>query len=283
MFQNKIILGIIGLAVSSSAIIAQKKGVVIDELTQRPIPYVNIHISGTKIGFNSDEKGLFKISAESDDIMVFSVVGFENKELIYNTIKDTIKLTPVIYELEEVTISSKEDFEIEIGKLRMQLIGYYVGSFAPSPTMNAYYYPYHSKYEQTPYLKTIKFITYSRVNNAKFNVRLYSKGKDGAPGEMIYDKAIIGVAPKGVHKIEIDLDNLDIRFPRNGLFVAIQWLRLEKNKHEQTTKDGRRSFSIEPSFSAYKKDYPIEQWYYNGSWSKCKDINNIQIKMILNN
>ncbi|MCU4174969.1 carboxypeptidase-like regulatory domain-containing protein [Carboxylicivirga sp. N1Y90] len=283
MLINRVNVLIIGLIFSTFVLSAQKRGVIIDELTQMPIPYVNIQVLGTKDGFNSDEKGIFKVVAKENSVMVFSAVGFEGKELLFDAIKDTIKLKPIIYELDEVNIVSKDDIELSIGKLKRHISGYYIGSFAPSLTMIAYYYPYDSKYNKTPYLKLIKFITFSRVKNATFMIRLFEKGKDGAPGQILNRKPIVGVARKGVHKTEIDIDDLNIPFPKKGLFIAVQWLHIEENMYIKSNDNGISSYSIEPSFAAYKRDYPIEQWTYYGTWSKCRHHNNIQIKIILNN
>nr|WP_321454213.1 carboxypeptidase-like regulatory domain-containing protein [uncultured Carboxylicivirga sp.] len=193
--MNRIFIFFTFLLAISSPSFAQKKGVVIDELTKRPIPYVNVSISGTKTGFNTDEKGSFEISGRSSDILLFSAVGFEDKKMAFKTVTDTIELVPLIYNLDEVTISSKGNTEQKIGRLNPQIAGFYRSSV----NITAYDYPYKKEYKKTPYLKNIQFITNSHVKNAKFNIRLYNKTPNASPVEMIYQKPIIGFAQKGIY------------------------------------------------------------------------------------
>jgi hypothetical protein len=87
-------------------------------------------------------------------------------------------------------------------------------------------------YKKTPYLKSIRLIAKSEVKEAKFNVRLYSPNAKGDPGEMIYHKTLIGIAPKGINKTLVNLDGLGIKFPLEVLFIAIEWLYNEENRHE---------------------------------------------------
>nr|WP_319400889.1 carboxypeptidase-like regulatory domain-containing protein [uncultured Carboxylicivirga sp.] len=271
--NRNFVLFIFLLAISSPSF-AQKKGVVIDELTKRPIPYVNIRISGTKTGINTDEKGLFEISGRSSDILLLSAVGFEDKKMAFKTVTDTIELVPVIYDLDEVTISSKGNTEQKIGRLNLQIAGYYRSGV----TITAYYYPYKDKYKKTPYLKNIQFITNSHVKNAKFNIRLYNKAPDGSPGEMIYHKPIIGVARKGIHKMVVSLENLYLQFPSTGLFVAIEWLNFNENIYEEIDINGMRSEHIAPSFTAYRKDNKREEWFLTDRWRRSQ-LNKAKVQM----
>lgn len=51
-----------------------------------PLPGVNVIVKGSKNGVSTDLKGLFKIKAKKDDILIFSFMGMENTE---RTIKNS--------------------------------------------------------------------------------------------------------------------------------------------------------------------------------------------------
>ena len=58
-------------------------GQVIDNLTQEPLPYVNIGLVNENIGTVSDEQGYFQLDLEARDynrsILRISMIGFETK------------------------------------------------------------------------------------------------------------------------------------------------------------------------------------------------------------
>lgn len=45
-------------------------------------------------------------------------------------------------------------------------------------------------------------------------------------------KILLGKLKNGTTITEVDLSQLDIQFPKEGFFVAIEWLIIEPNKHE---------------------------------------------------
>nr|WP_321451252.1 carboxypeptidase-like regulatory domain-containing protein [uncultured Carboxylicivirga sp.] len=283
------IVSIVCLMVSLSSLLAQKKAVVINELTQKPVPFVNVLTSGTKKGCNSNENGFFEVYATPADTLIFSAVGYKTKFIIAKTIKDSIFLMPLVYEIPEITISNKKQ-EYKIGYLKKQVNGWFIANAVGNNGLTAQYYPYYTEYEETPYLKSITFITRSTVKQAKFNIRLYNSDDSGMPGTLIYNKNIIGIAKKGNRRTKIDLEGLGIKFPKDGMFIAVEWLQLECNVYEYTykrngTKEKRRGDSLDPSFSRYsnpKQNQPI--WHYYGHWSKSSHVNkSIQTKIILTN
>lgn len=78
-------MGVILLAVELQAQnVITVSGVVIDELTSEPLPGVNIGIVGTSRGTSSNTEGLYTLEANSDDILVFSYIGYETQEIPIN-------------------------------------------------------------------------------------------------------------------------------------------------------------------------------------------------------
>ena len=62
----------------------QVSGLITDE-SNVPMPGVNIIVKGTTVGVVSDFDGNYSISASSEDILVFSFVGFSNQEIQVGT------------------------------------------------------------------------------------------------------------------------------------------------------------------------------------------------------
>lgn len=96
--------------------------------------------------------------------------------------------------------------------------------------MTARYFKYEEEYNKTPFIKKVILLTTSKVKNAKFNLRIYGVSKDGSPGNLIYNENIIGIAKKGNRKTKVDIHNLNIEFPKEGFFLAFEWLLIEENK-----------------------------------------------------
>ncbi len=272
-----------------NSVFAQLSGVVMDEITSRPIPYVNIHIAGSQSGFTSNQNGMFLINANQSDTAIFSAVGFESKNLQIGLIKNEVFLTPKVYEIEEVTIQKHEKVYSQIGKLKRQFPSYHYGNSTGRLLIIGQLIPYEDKIEQTPYLKSIEFLTHSDVKNAKFNVRLYNLNRQGEPDQLIYGNNIIAIARKGGHKTKVSLDSLHIKFPTSGLVVGIEWFNIEENKYEYSyTMKGSakklKTTSIEPNFSLDKNAQKTTHWFYWNNWHKVSNhIKPIQMELILTN
>ena len=80
-------------------------GIVLDTNAGTPIPSVNVIIKGTQKGTVTDFDGNFSIEASVNNVLVFSSIGFESKEIIINDkSKLTVSLKPVASELNEIVL-----------------------------------------------------------------------------------------------------------------------------------------------------------------------------------
>ena len=88
------------------------QGKTIDKKTGEIIPFCSILIDGTFTGTSSNELGEFEIKVDSLPVkLVFTHLNYEKQIVTITETKNlTIQLTPLVYELEEVTISNKKDF-----------------------------------------------------------------------------------------------------------------------------------------------------------------------------
>jgi len=81
------------------------KGTVLDNLGQ-PLPGVNVIVKGTQNGTASDFDGKFILSSiKKGDVILFSFVGFNNQELVYNNQKEvTITMAEDAQQLADVVV-----------------------------------------------------------------------------------------------------------------------------------------------------------------------------------
>lgn len=93
--KNLVLLFIfVGAAISSTAQTMQISGVVSE--SNSPLPGVNVIISGTTKGVQTDFDSNFSIEAEKDQTLVFSNLGFETKKEIIKNYEKLIIRMPVI-------------------------------------------------------------------------------------------------------------------------------------------------------------------------------------------
>lgn len=115
----------------------QYEGIVIDSVTNTPLPYVNIGIMGKNVGTVSDSSGYFKIELASkyeSDTLRFSMVGYANRDFVVADFKESKKsgqlkigLKPQPIVLKEVTVLSSESSRMVLGnkpKSRMVNAGF---------------------------------------------------------------------------------------------------------------------------------------------------------------
>jgi len=215
-----------------SNLFAQLNGFVKENGTKKLIPYINIWVENEEIGTTSNEFGEYKLpETEKNKTLVFSAIGYETKRVKISNLKSITYLTPIDYQLSEVVIvPKKKPKTLKIGSFKYSNIRFYWA--ASHPWIIARYYPYKDEYANFPFLKSIKLITNCHSSDAKFNIRLYSVGENGEPKDYIYNQNIFATAKRISNHTQINLSKLNIQFPKNGFFVAVEWLIIEENKYE---------------------------------------------------
>lgn len=283
----KKILAIIVVFMFSSSLFSQTEGFVKDNDSKKIIPYTNIWVENENLGTTSDINGKFLLRNFSDNQnLIFSAVGYETKRIGTLHLRDTIYLIPKTIELKEVLITPSKLKEIKIGVFDRYSINYYLGP-GIKPWIIARYFPYKEEYKETRFIKKLVLLTASNTNKSMFNIRLYSIGKNGEPENYIYNDNIFGIARKGNSLTVIDISKLNINFPEEGLFIAVEWLTIDKNKYEFRYNDlGKdkvlKGFSYEPTIGTISCDTDAYSWIYDkGEWRK-PIIDNITGKYHLN-
>lgn len=252
----------------------QLESEIIDSITGEKIPYVNIWIENESIGTTSNEEGAFSLDITNGEFLILSCLGYETKRVEISNVPTSILLHPKVTELEAVSLSKAiKQKEITIGKFKDTDVQFYYATL-DKPEIKARFFPFDSSYVETPYLKTLKFRTYSSIRNAKFNIRLYAVGENGEPTHPIYENNIIGITKKGAKNIELDVSDLNILFPKNGLFVSYEWLIIKENEFTTTfpitdSKERIKQTVYEPKVGLIASETNENGWkYVNGKWQK---------------
>jgi len=137
-------------------------------------------------------------------------------------------------------------------------------------------------------------LTNSDIKDSKFKINVYSKSQDGSPGMPLLNKNIIVEADKGKELTKIDLSDYHLLFPKDGLFIAIEWLIVPENKFEysfkiQDSKRKQTGISYEPAIGSIKNKVNDTWIYTKGKWREMQgppnknEFQSLAIKVELTN
>ena len=213
---------------------AQTKGIVIDSISKKPISFVNIWVENENIGTTTEENGTFVINAaESNKKLIFSALGFE-KKTVKAANANEVQLNPIAYQLEEVVLSRrKQTKELEIGRIPDAIFE----AFDNGPRIDVKYFPYSTNYSRIKYIKKVILLTDNRIESATIKIHFYSVDANGFPGEELLKKDLVVSVQKGVLKTRFDVSDFNLKIPKNGLFVGVEKLLIEKNKIQKPITD----------------------------------------------
>ena len=217
------------LLIFSSSLIAQTKGIIVDE-NNLPIPYVNIWVEGENIGTTSEENGTFIIdSNDGNKNLIFNILGFEKKIIKLSDSKKVV-LQSQTNELNEIVIvNKKETREKEIGQVENAILQ----AFENGPKIDVKYFPYNPKYKSTRYIKQVRILTDSKLETATLKIHFYAVDENGLPGEKLLNKDFIVTIKKGGRNNKINVSNFNLAMPKTGIFVGFEKLMIESNKEEK--------------------------------------------------
>lgn len=79
-------------------------GTVVSASDGQPLPGVNVVVKGTTLGTITDFDGKYSLQVESGSTIVFSFLGFENQEIVFNGAPINVSLVEEASDLEEVVV-----------------------------------------------------------------------------------------------------------------------------------------------------------------------------------
>jgi hypothetical protein len=247
---------------------AQTKGVVVDSLGM-PIPYVSIFVENESATTTSEENGTFSIDVSAKAKLIFSALGYEKKTVLASDASKVV-LKNMVFELDNIEIKkAKKPKTLEIGKVANAILE----AFDTGPKIEAKFFPFEKQYEKTKWIKKIMLFTDSPIEGASLKLHVYSVDANGFPGEELLTQDLIVNLKKGIFRHQFDVYDLNIEMPENGIFVAFEKMRIEKNKVVKTIRDSRTGIerteiSYAPKVLCYIVKKQFSFFYTGGKWIK---------------
>lgn len=257
----------------------QIKGTLYDSTNKKPVPLVNIWVIGKDNGATANEKGEFVLTkTDSTDRVLFSAVGYADKQLKVTEITSAVFLDRDTIRLQEVVIAARRNRHTRIINPVEDIDETHFSASSPSasPILVARLIPYKQEYEKTPFIKELLFYTHSDKKNTLYHIRLYDVGENGGPGALLHDETLTGIAPKGKEMSYVDVSRLNIRMPEKGFYVAVEWLLIERNEfliYTVGSKKGQVYYN--PRFVNTYTPRKEGKWIYkSGKWEYSGQFNN---------
>lgn len=259
------------LFLNSYLLLGQHTVVLKDKNTNNAIAYASI-FKDDKLYTTADSLGVFHVDAKSlKSNFTISSVGYTSKTVVISAEDTVIYLEKEVAQLEEMRIlARKNKRKFTLGKAKRGDIVVVcgktgnlteeLGKFFKNPT------------EEVLFLKKFKFNTFASTKSRIVNILFYSVKETGEPDKIISPENIICKLKKGNRTTEVDLSKMNIEMPKEGIFVAVQYLLLEENK--QYSDKNKDSFFYEPSIEAnYTDGSYTDSWYKQDTvWIKNKTI-----------
>lgn len=211
---------------------AQKniKGEIIDSESKSSIPYSTIEIPLLNKGTIADSLGIFSIEIPDTCEKItleISSLGYKPSALqldLTETKSETIKinLTKEVYLLDEINITPTALIEKEVGILEKKskydlfgVIGVQHGILIKNPS------------EENGFIAKLSFyINKNGFPNCPFRIRIYEFDQSkNQPGKNILNRNLIVTNPnKGNNWFTVDVSDFSLIFPKEGVFIAMQWI-----------------------------------------------------------
>jgi len=215
--------------------------VVVDSLTREPISYASASFIETNSGTYTNDYGVLNVDSTHNFVLI-SHVGYYSKKLERPFGDDTIKLRPQIYSLVKIIVKPGKKKTEEIGYIHHKSDFVHNGF---SGDELAVYFP--NRFDNTKSLKELS-ICFDINRHIKeylgidfvsvFKINFYSKKENSSePDTSLLIKELVLTSNIIKPATRIDISNYNIRLPKNGLFVSVEWVGIESEKTKELITD----------------------------------------------
>lgn len=223
---------------SSSRVFAQTtvKGQVLIDGSEQPVSYALITEPQHRFGTYADAQGRFTATIPAGiDTLLISCVGFENRVLPLAGLSDTtevyrLRAKPNV--LTEIVVRGRKPRIVAVGAIRKRAPIVW-GNCSGRNIEFALHVRNASGIQG--YLHRVSYlIARGGIPTAPFRVRVYAM-TDGEPGEDLLPQSVVTAARRGNAWCEVDLSRYQIAFPKEGLFIAMEWLPTDEARYKFAT------------------------------------------------
>lgn len=276
----KRIIFLVIFLISTNAGYSQDKTItakILDQSSNKPIPYVNVGIAQKQTGTVSNSLGIFSLVIPDSltyESLIVSAIGYETKSIsVQELVREkevNIFLTPKIYNLDRVTVSAS--------KLKNQTVGIRWNGLIKVAGMIeddnlGYEFALGMKCRRYPCI--IKKVDLEIVNNefnpALFRLNIY-ESKQEKPSTNILHNPIFVKTDLNEGTLEIPL-NEDSIWVNKDFFVSLEWI------HDPTA-DTTRTLSLRGRLLGNKRTWVRKT--SQASWRKVNSLNIVMSADVLN-
>ena len=210
----------------SCNVFGQISGKVVNSERQ-PIPLTNVWVVDSSDGATTDSLGMFSIpTALANDTLVFNASGYK---MIYEEASKTKEIVLQAYEIPQpaLLVLPEKSFHHTIGNAHFENL-----YFQPAnvPYMYGRFFENNQEVQRVPYVDKVIVYTKSAVAAATIKIRLMRMDEYGCPSEDLLQEPIIALVKRGTKKNLIQVLKHNIKVPKNGIFVVVEWLMTENNQ-----------------------------------------------------
>lgn len=260
-------------------------GTIYNSKTQEPIPYVNVSFLKTLKGVSTDEKGYFFIDVPTSFLekkVHLSSLGFKDTIVdIKKIIADKkFGLEQQSYKLNEVAAAKSlgDSFVLNpiIGSYQLKS----EFSSSSTPRVIATYYPNTGVSKKYVNKVTVFFKKNEGFKRraSKFRVRVYAVDPETKkPSKDLLSKNIILETSAENDFVSVDLSTFNIKMPRQGLYIGLEWLFVPYNWYvikgeDPLTNELTIQDNYAPTFGGvYNKNQNFKVMIYGiGEWTDFK-------------
>ncbi|MEM6379661.1 MAG: hypothetical protein AAF705_15775, partial [Bacteroidota bacterium] len=211
----------------------QLSGIIVDRITQLPIPYSTVEVDQKGLGYATGDGGQFYLLIKQKgislkDTLRFRALGYEEQLMTIQQFIDNqfkrIALRPQAILIEPV------DFVIGDKKLVLGVASNEHGGPAYSIPAGLQVAVFMANPNQLKgVIQSISyFIVKDRKYKAPFRVRLWAVDEDGRPGKDLLTENIIIQAQTPDAWLTVDLEKYQIPIPENGYFAGLETIYTKK-------------------------------------------------------
>lgn len=244
---------------------AQVEGVIVNKNLE-PIQYANIWNLDGSAGATTTIEGKYRVEKANDsDTLFINASGYYPLQSVY---KDTLFLEPIISATDELIVYAERITLHTLGGAHVENLYFNPGN---TPYMMARHFSHTKETQHLKYLDQVIFFAKSNVAEATVKIRILDTDEFGCPSYDLTPEPIIVQIRRGVRKNKVDLHPYHIKMPKNGVFVAVEWILYENNR---VTKPGQyfkgfdifQDYRYAPDLVSNRVEKPNGYRYMYGEW-----------------
>lgn len=250
--------------------------VIADELSHRPIPYVNVGIIDLSRGTVSDHAGRFWLHADTkEDMVSISSIGFKKMKLNADELVriDTIYLQRERYELAAVTVvGDKLDKEVVLGT-RNEKRGHSVGF---GSTQLGTEIGSIIEVSEPTFIKTANFVlNHAKGDSLYLRLNFYDFSGEEVGEKLVRENVLVREKQrKGTISVDMKPYNLVLE---NDVLVTLEWLKnFNETGNKGITLDTQRSRRMSGVYIRYSSHGDFVKMPHKLSLKPCFYLEGIQ-------